>query len=98
MGSSKPADIVMYRTQFCGYCLRAARLLSQKGAKVREIDVSDDPPTRRWLREVTRQSTVPQIFINGVSVGGYDEIAALERQGNLDSLLLAELDAAAREP
>jgi glutaredoxin 3 len=84
---TKPAEVVMYRTPFCPYCMRAERLLQQKGAAVREVDVSDDPRARHWLLEVSRQRTVPQIFINGVSVGGYDEIAALDRRGVLDELL-----------
>ena len=59
----------------------------RKGASVREVDVSDEPETRRWLIEATKQRTVPQIFINGVSVGGFDDIAALDRRGQLDDLL-----------
>jgi glutaredoxin 3 len=81
------AEVVMYRTPFCPYCVRAAQLLSAKGAQVREVDVSDDPGKRRWLVDVTRQRTVPQIFINGAPVGGYDDIAALDRRGVLDQLL-----------
>jgi len=84
----------MYRTQFCPYCTRAEALLARKGANVREIDVSDEPETRRWLVDATRQRTVPQIFINGVSVGGFDDIAALDRRGVLDQLL----DEAPRTP
>ena len=77
----------MYRTPFCPYCTRAEALLARKGASVREVDVSDEPETRRWLIEATKQRTVPQIFINGVSVGGFDDIAALDRRGQLDDLL-----------
>lgn len=90
-----PAEVVMYRTPFCPYCMRAEGLLSRKGATVREIDVSGDPSTRRWLVEMTGQRTVPQIFINGVSVGGYDEIADLERRGILEQLLSRASQAAA---
>src|SRR5450755_7189 len=81
------AEVVMYRTPFCPYCTRAEALLHRKGASVREIDVSNDPAARRWLLDVSRQRTVPQIFINGASVGGYDEIALLDRRGILDRLL-----------
>src|SRR6266581_4230257 len=84
---TKPAEVVMYRTPFCPYCMRAERLLSQKGAAVREVDVSGDHRARSWLLEVSQQRTVPQIFINGVSVGGYDDIAALDRHGVLEQLL-----------
>lgn len=82
-----PAEVVMYRTPYCGYCSLAARLLRQKGARVREVDVSQNPECRRWLVEVTGMRTVPQIFINGKSVRGFDDIAALDRKGQLDRLL-----------
>jgi glutaredoxin 3 len=85
--SEKPAEVVMYRTRFCPYCTRAEALLARKGAHVREVDVSDDAGAREWLLGATKQRTVPQIFINGASVGGYDDIAALDRRGILDQLL-----------
>jgi len=81
------AEVVMYRTPFCPYCIRAASLLQRKGVAVREIDVSGDYATRERLARETGSSTVPQIFINGVSVGGYDDISALDRRGGLDVLL-----------
>ena len=81
------AEVVMYRTRFCPYCMRAAALLERKGAAVREIDVSNDPQTRDRLLRETGSHTVPQIFINGVSVGGFDDISAHERRGSLDALL-----------
>ncbi|HYQ25850.1 MAG TPA: glutaredoxin 3 [Polyangiaceae bacterium] len=81
------AEIVMYRTRFCSYCMRAARLLADKGVPFREIDVSDDPDTRERLLTETGSHTVPQIFINGTSVGGYDDIERLDRRGALDPLL-----------
>jgi len=81
------AEVVMYRTRFCSYCMRASRLLEGKGVPFREIDVSDDPDTRERLLKETGSHTVPQIFINGTSVGGYDDIASLDRRGALDPLL-----------
>jgi glutaredoxin 3 len=81
------AEVVMYRTPFCPYCTRAEQLLHRKGVSVKEVDVSDDAAKRDWLISATRQRTVPQIFINGVSVGGFDDIAALDRRGILDQLL-----------
>jgi glutaredoxin 3 len=81
------AEVVMYRTPFCSYCMRAAMLLERKGVVFREIDVSNDPDTRERLVRETGSHTVPQIFINGASVGGYDDIAALDRRGALEPLL-----------
>ena len=67
--------------------MRAATLLRRKGVAFREVDVSGDPAARQRLRVETGSHTVPQIFINEVSVGGFDDIAALERAGTLDALL-----------
>ena len=69
--------------------MRAAMLLKGKGVDFREIDVSNDPDTRERLVRETGAHTVPQIFINGVSVGGFDDIASLDRRGALDPLLRA---------
>ena len=87
LGKAMPAEVVMYRTRFCPYCVRAALLLKNKGVHFREIDVSNDPDTRERLLRETGSHTVPQIFINGASVGGYDDIASLDRRGALDPLL-----------
>jgi len=81
------ADVVVYRTPYCPYCVRAAMLLERKGVPFREVDVSNDPAARERLLRETGQRTVPQIFINGASVGGYDDIALLDRRGALDPLL-----------
>ena len=81
------AEVVMYRTRFCPYCMRAASLLERKGVAFREIDVSSDPATRERLLRETGSHTVPQIFINGAFVGGFDDISALDRRGALDPLL-----------
>ena len=81
------ADVQMYKTNYCPYCVRAAALLKRKGVAYKEIDVSNDDVAREWLIEATGQRTVPQIFINGRSVGGCDELHALERAGHLDALL-----------
>jgi glutaredoxin 3 len=85
-----PASVVVYRTDYCGYCHMAKRLLNQKGHSFREIDASNNAPMRRWLMQTTRQRTVPQIFINGHPIGGYTELAALDRAGRLDKLLAEE--------
>jgi glutaredoxin 3 len=81
--------VVMYRTPYCPYCSMAARLLTQQKVPFEEIDVSGDHERRRWLVEASGQRTVPQIFINGRSVGGFDDLSAVVRRGELPALLAA---------
>jgi glutaredoxin 3 len=81
------ATVKIYTKQWCGYCRAAEKLLTKKGVAFDNQDVSDDPQTRRWLVEASGQSTVPQIFINGTSIGGFSELDALDRRGELDRLL-----------
>lgn len=81
------ADVIIYTTPYCPYCHRAKGLLNRKGVAFKEVDVSDDQERRAWLLEKTGQRTVPQIFINGRSVGGSDDLHALDRKGELDALL-----------
>jgi glutaredoxin 3 len=72
---------------WCGYCARAKSLLEKKGATYQEMDVMEDAAKRAEMRERSRRTTVPQIFINGQHIGGSDELAALEQAGKLDALL-----------
>jgi glutaredoxin 3 len=81
------AKIEIYTTPFCGYCARAKGLLDKKGAAYEEMDVMMDEKKRAEMRERSKRSTVPQIFINGQHIGGSDELADLERAGKLDALL-----------
>ena len=81
------AKIEIYTTPWCGYCARAKALLEKKGAAFEETDVMEDAVKRSEMRERSRRTTVPQIFINGQHVGGSDELAALEQAGKLDALL-----------
>lgn len=81
------AHVKMYTRRWCGYCTAAENLLDSKGVKYEQIDCTGDHDTRRWLLEVTGRSTVPQIFINGKPIGGYDDLRALDRRGELDRLL-----------
>ncbi len=81
------AEVKLYTRKFCGYCTAAQQLLAQKQIPYTEIDATNDPPTRAWLAKETGQSTMPQIFIDGRSIGGYRELSALERSGQLDTLL-----------
>lgn len=81
------AKIEIYTSPWCGYCARAKALLDRKGAAYDETDVMDDAAKRTEMRERSRRTTVPQIFINGQHIGGSDELAALEQAGKLDALL-----------
>jgi glutaredoxin 3 len=81
------AKIEIYTTPFCGYCARAKSLLDSKGASYDEMDVMMDDKKRTEMRERSRRSTVPQIFINGQHIGGSDDLAVLEQAGKLDALL-----------
>lgn len=80
--------VVMYSTHWCGYCQRARNLFERKGVAVRDIKLDDEPDQRALMLQRTGgQRTVPQIFIGELHVGGYDELAALERSGELNKLL-----------
>ena len=81
------ATVKMYTRKWCGYCTAAVRLLDAKGVDYENIDCSGDAKTRKWLVEVTGRTTVPQIFIDGQAIGGYDDLRALDRRGDLDKLL-----------
>jgi glutaredoxin 3 len=75
--------VQIYTTTYCFYCVRAKSLLAKRMIPFEEIDVSNDPEKRAWLVAKTRQKTVPQIFIDGESIGGSDDLAALDRSGEL---------------
>ena len=80
----------MYTRDWCGYCAAARRLLDDKGVAYREINVTGDKSLRDEARERSGRRTVPQIFINAKHVGGYDDLALLDEQGDLDRLLHPE--------
>lgn len=81
------ARVRIYTTRTCGYCFAAKHLLDQKGVAYEEIDVTGDPAQRAWLREITGRGTVPQVFIDDRAYGGFTDLAALDRRGELDRLL-----------
>lgn len=83
------ATVIMYTTQWCGFCARAERLLADKGVAFEKIDLDADPSFRAKLLELTGAWTVPQIVIDGRAVGGYAELRDLDRSGSLDALLAA---------
>jgi len=80
--------IDIYTTEFCPYCVQAKILLEEKGATYRELRVDREPGLREEVLERSGgMRTVPQIFIGDVHVGGFQELAALDREGKLDPLL-----------
>jgi len=84
----KPVEI--YTSPLCGYCHAAKRLLTKKGVAFVEMNVAMNPGKRQeMLGRANGQHTVPQIFVGRTHVGGFDELADLERAGKLDALLAA---------
>ena len=85
------SKVEIYSSKWCPFCHRAKRLLQSKGVGFEEFDVDADPALRN---EMTQRSggrrTVPQIFIDDFHIGGSDELAALERVGQLNGILQAD--------
>ena len=82
--------VEVYTKFLCPYCARAMKLLKSKDIVVDEIDITmGGPPRAAMLARSEGRTTVPQIFINDVAIGGSDDLAALDRAGKLDALLAA---------
>lgn len=82
------AKVEIYTTMWCGYCARARGLLQKKGVAFDDIDIEADGAKRDEMIQRTKgRTSVPQIFIDGVHVGGSDDLAALDRAGKLNPLL-----------
>lgn len=82
------AKVVMYSTAVCPYCQRAEMLLKQRGVTtIEKIRIDLDPAQRDQMMAKTGRKTVPQIFIGDRHVGGFDDLAALDREGGLAPLL-----------
>ena len=79
--------VQIYTTDWCPYCNAAKSLLDEKGISYDEIDVTQPELRMEMVQRAHGRRTVPQIFIGDRHVGGYDEMAALERRGQLDPLL-----------
>jgi len=84
-------EVVMYTQALCGYCTAARKLLRSKGIDFIEINVTMNAARRREMTERSGgRRTVPQIFVNDQHIGGYDDMARLDRQNKLDALLAAK--------
>jgi glutaredoxin 3 len=81
--------IEVYTQPWCPYCARALNLLTKKGVAFQEIDAPAGSPERKQSIARSGRTSVPQIFIDGQLIGGSDDLAALERAGKLDALLVA---------
>lgn len=81
------AEVKIYTREWCGYCTAALRLLDQKGIPYEHIDASGNREIRAMIARESGQSTVPQIFINGKSIGGYSDMKRLDDRGELDRML-----------
>lgn len=82
------AKVEMYTKWGCPYCVAAKRLFDQKGITFDEYDITMGGPKRaEMLQRVPGAMTVPQILIDGTAFGGFDDVSALDRQGELDPLL-----------
>jgi glutaredoxin 3 len=81
------AQVVIYTTNYCPYCTGAKALLRSKNVKFEEIDVTHDAAKRAEMERLSQHWTVPQIFIDGQPIGGYDDARSLDAAGDLDRLL-----------
>ena len=82
--------IVMYTTRFCPFCIRARMLVQHKGWEYEDLAVDGNPALRAEMMEKSGRHTVPQIWIGERHIGGCDELMALERAGELDSIVMGD--------
>ena len=81
------AEVRIYVTSWCPYCIAAKRLLRQKDVAFTEVDVDGREDLRSWLVSASGQRTVPQVFVNGQPLGGFSDVEDLDQEGKLDKLL-----------
>lgn len=80
-------DVTLYSANWCPFCLRAKGLLESREIPFKEINVDEIPGFREKLVEMTGRMTIPQIFIGDEPIGGWDDLSALDRSGELATLL-----------
>ena len=83
MTKKKHKEVTVYTTDICPYCTAAKDLLKENSIDYKEVNVTNDGEKREWLREKTGQRTVPQIFFDDESIGGYSDLSALVQEGTL---------------
>lgn len=89
MNAASVNPVVMYSTDWCPYCSRARRLFEAKGVAFTDIDVDTTDGARAEMQQRSGRTSVPQIFVGGQHLGGYDDVKALDDRGALDPLLKA---------
>lgn len=87
MNEKTTPEITMYTSAICAYCVAAKNFLRSKGLEWTEIRIDTDPAERERMVALARKTSVPQIFVGDVHVGGYDEMMALHRAGGFEPLL-----------
>ncbi len=80
-------DVLMYSSNFCPFCIRANQLLRSKGIRVTELLVDGNPTLRQQMMQKSGRRTVPQIWVGDTHIGGCDDLFALERAGQFDTLV-----------
>jgi len=83
------AQVTIYTTKVCPYCVRAKQLLTRKGIEYQEISAEDEAVREAMIEKAGGRRTVPQIFINNHHVGGCDDLYELDKKGKLDEMLNA---------
>lgn len=81
------ADVIVYSSAHCPYCVMAKQLLERKGVAYKDIRVDLEPAKREEMMQKSKQRTVPQIFINDQAIGGYTDLLAIDRANKLDQML-----------
>ena len=79
--------VILYTKNYCAFCRHAKALLTSKGVEFEEINIEYDEPLQEEVKRKSGRWTVPQIFVDGNSLGGYQEIQALDSRGELDEIL-----------
>lgn len=81
------SKVIIYAKDSCPFCVRARELLRRKGINFQEFDIANDAQLKEEMITRSNRHTVPQIFINDVHIGGFDDLHALDCQGELDKIL-----------
>ena len=81
------SKVIVYTADYCPYCVRAKQLLTRKDIDFQEIDVTDPATRGEMVTRAGGRKTIPQIFINDQHIGGFDDLSALDRSGQLDTLI-----------